>query len=93
MILSSLNVLNYHRVGKPKRELAACEVDVSVGRQQFAEILDVVSARSDVRLSFGDDNAFAVTEALPDIARRGLPAELLFAQGDSKSRSSSMGLV
>lgn len=68
-------VLNFHLIGKPKRELAAGEADVAVERGQFAEILDLVSGRSDVRLTFDDGNQSDVTTALPELKRRGLEAE------------------
>jgi peptidoglycan/xylan/chitin deacetylase (PgdA/CDA1 family) len=68
-------VLNFHRIGKPKRELAGGEEDVCVERQQFVEILDAIAGRSDVRLTFDDGNSSDVTEALPELVRRGLRAE------------------
>lgn len=74
-ILGSLMVLNFHRIGKPKREFDDGEADVCVEREQFVEILDVVSGRSDVHLTFDDGNSSDVTEALPELTRRGLQAE------------------
>jgi peptidoglycan/xylan/chitin deacetylase (PgdA/CDA1 family) len=68
-------VLNFHCVGKPKRRLDDGEDDVRIDRQQFAEILDAVSGRDDVRLTFDDGNSSDVTEALPELTRRGLRAE------------------
>jgi peptidoglycan/xylan/chitin deacetylase (PgdA/CDA1 family) len=73
--LGSMLVLNFHCIGKPKRELADGEGDVCVGRQQFVEILDAVSGRSEVRLTFDDGNLSDVTEALPELTRRGLRAQ------------------
>jgi peptidoglycan/xylan/chitin deacetylase (PgdA/CDA1 family) len=67
-------VLNFHCIGKPVRELADGEADVRVDRQQFIEILDAVSDRPDVRLTFDDGNRSDVTEALPELTRRGLKA-------------------
>ena len=74
-ILGSMIVLNFHLIGRPKRALADGEGDVSVDRQQFAEILDVVAGRDDVRLTFDDGNKSDVTEALPQLVRRGITAE------------------
>jgi peptidoglycan/xylan/chitin deacetylase (PgdA/CDA1 family) len=74
-ILGAMFVLNFHLIGKPKRKLADGEDDVCVDRLQFLEILDVVSGRSDVRLTFDDGNRSDVTDALPELMRRGLRAE------------------
>jgi peptidoglycan/xylan/chitin deacetylase (PgdA/CDA1 family) len=74
-ILGSLMVLNFHGIGKPKRALADGEEDVCVEREQFVEILDAVSGRDDVHLTFDDGNSSDVTEALPELTRRGLTAE------------------
>ena len=74
-ILGSMMVLNFHCIGKPRRELVDGEGDVCVDRQRFAEILDVVADHSEVRLTFDDGNRSDVTEALPELVRRGLSAE------------------
>jgi peptidoglycan/xylan/chitin deacetylase (PgdA/CDA1 family) len=68
-------VLNFHCIGKPRRQLADGEAKVCVERQQFIEILDAVSDRDDVCLTFDDGNRSDVTEALPELTRRGLRAE------------------
>jgi peptidoglycan/xylan/chitin deacetylase (PgdA/CDA1 family) len=68
-------VLNFHCIGKPVRELADGEADVCVDRQQFVEILDAVAGRGDVRLTFDDGNSSDVSEALPELTRRGLRAQ------------------
>lgn len=74
-ILGSMMVLNFHCIGKSARELVDGEGDVCVDRRQFVEILDVVSDRSEVRLTFDDGNRSDVTEALPELVSRGLQAE------------------
>jgi peptidoglycan/xylan/chitin deacetylase (PgdA/CDA1 family) len=74
-ILGSMMVLNFHCIGKPSRELVDGEGDVCVDRQRFAEILDVVSDHSEVRLTFDDGNRSDVTEVLPELMQRGLSAE------------------
>jgi peptidoglycan/xylan/chitin deacetylase (PgdA/CDA1 family) len=79
--LQSVIVLNFHCIGKPQREFDAGEQDVSVARQQFVEILDVISGRSDVHLTFDDGNRSDVTEALPELQRRGLVAEFFICPG------------
>jgi peptidoglycan/xylan/chitin deacetylase (PgdA/CDA1 family) len=74
-------VLNFHGVGKPARELAEGEADVWVDRAQFAEILDAIAGRSDVRLTFDDGNSSDLSEALPELARRGLRAQFFICPG------------
>ena len=74
-------VLNFHSIGRPKRGFAEGEGDVSVDRRQFAEILDVVRGRRDVRLTFDDGNRSDVSEALPELLRRGLRAEFFICPG------------
>jgi peptidoglycan/xylan/chitin deacetylase (PgdA/CDA1 family) len=74
-ILGSMFVLNFHAIGKPQRAFVDGEGDVCVDRGQFAEILDVVAGRREVRLTFDDGNRSDLTEALPELASRGLPAE------------------
>jgi peptidoglycan/xylan/chitin deacetylase (PgdA/CDA1 family) len=74
-VLGSMLVLNFHCIGRPRRELVDGEADVCVDRQRFAEILDVVSGHREVRLTFDDGNRSDVTEALPELLQRGLSAE------------------
>jgi len=74
-ILGSMIVLNFHCIGRPKREMAAGEADVALDREQFGAILDLVSGRADVHLTFDDGNQSDVTTALPELVRRGLRAE------------------
>jgi peptidoglycan/xylan/chitin deacetylase (PgdA/CDA1 family) len=74
-ILGSMIVLNFHCIGKPRRALDDGEGDVCVDRQQFIEILDAISGRSDVCLTFDDGNRSDVSEALPELVQRGLRAE------------------
>jgi peptidoglycan/xylan/chitin deacetylase (PgdA/CDA1 family) len=74
-MLGAMLVLNFHRIGKPKRELEDGEGDVCLERQQFVEILDAVSGRNDVLLTFDDGNSSDVSEALPELQRRGLEAQ------------------
>jgi peptidoglycan/xylan/chitin deacetylase (PgdA/CDA1 family) len=67
-------VLNFHCIGKPRRELDDGEDDVRLDPHQFLEILDAVSGRKDVCLTFDDGNSSDVSEALPELTRRGLHA-------------------
>jgi peptidoglycan/xylan/chitin deacetylase (PgdA/CDA1 family) len=68
-------VLNFHLIGTPNRQLADGEDEVRIDQQQFLDILDAVSGRDDVRLTFDDGNRSDVTEALPELVRHGLRAE------------------
>ena len=68
-------VLNFHGVGTPERSLTDGERDVWLERRQFVDILDVVSGRDDVRLTFDDGNSSDVSEALPELIGRGLRAQ------------------
>jgi len=72
---NSMFVLNFHCIGRPKRSLADGEDDVRVETGQFIEILDAISGRGDVRLTFDDGNSSDVGEALPELTRRGLRAQ------------------
>ena len=74
-------VLNFHGVGTLNRELADGEADVCIDRRQFAEILDAVVGREEVRLTFDDGNRSDVAEALPELLRRGLRAEFFICAG------------
>jgi peptidoglycan/xylan/chitin deacetylase (PgdA/CDA1 family) len=88
-LLSSMLVLNFHLIGRTKRALDAGEDEVAVSREQFVEILDVVSGRDDVRLTFDDGNTSDVEEALPELIRRGLRAEFFICP----SRFGTAGFV
>lgn len=76
-------VLNFHCIGRPKRKFVdgGGEGDVRVDPPQFGEILDVVRGRSDVRVTFDDGNRSDVSEALPELVRRGLRAEFFICAG------------
>ena len=68
-------VLNFHGIGIPRRKLRDGEEDICIDRRQFAEILDAVAGRDDLLLTFDDGNGSDVTEALPELTRRGLRAQ------------------
>jgi peptidoglycan/xylan/chitin deacetylase (PgdA/CDA1 family) len=74
-IRRSMFVLNFHGIGISHRKLHDGEADVCIDRNQFVEILDAVVGRDDVLLTFDDGNSSDVTEALPELARRGLRAQ------------------
>jgi peptidoglycan/xylan/chitin deacetylase (PgdA/CDA1 family) len=73
-ILGSMFVLNFHSIGRPRRDLGDGEDSVCLERERFVEILDAVAGRDDVRLTFDDGNSSDISEALPELERRGLHA-------------------
>ena len=74
-------VLNFHGIGAPRRELDEGERGVWLDRRRFAEILDAVRDRADVRLTFDDGNRSDVDEALPELASRGMHARFFVCAG------------
>ena len=74
-ILGTMVVLNFHCIGKPTRPLAHGEEGVCLDSAQFDEILDAVSGRPDVELTFDDGNSSDVSQALPGLVRYGLEAQ------------------
>ncbi len=80
-ISGTMIVLNFHCIARSKRESANGEGDVHVDPQQFAEILDVVRGRSNVRVTFDDGNRSDVSQALPELVRHGLRAEFFVCAG------------
>lgn len=73
--LGPVFVLNFHGIGISDRQLRDGEEDVCIDRRQFVEVLDAVSGRDDVLLTFDDGNRSDVTEALPELAQRNLRAQ------------------
>jgi peptidoglycan/xylan/chitin deacetylase (PgdA/CDA1 family) len=73
-ILGSMFVLNFHSIGRPRRDIGDGEDRVCLERERFLEILDAVAGRDDVRLTFDDGNSSDVSEVLPELERRGLRA-------------------
>ncbi|RPF26080.1 polysaccharide deacetylase family protein [Georgenia muralis] len=66
--------LCFHGIGSPNREREPGESSYWVDQETFSRVLDVVAARSDVRLSFDDGNASDLAVALPELVDRGLNA-------------------
>jgi peptidoglycan/xylan/chitin deacetylase (PgdA/CDA1 family) len=64
--------LTFHGIGDIDRPLDDGEGDVWIDRQLFGAVLDHVSGRADVRLTFDDGNASDVRHALPELERRKL---------------------
>ena len=73
--------LTFHGVGEPQRRLDPGEANVWVSRERFLSILDSVTDRADVRITFDDGNASDVTHALPALRERGLKATFFVVAG------------
>lgn len=71
----------FHGVGTPHRELEPGEDIYWVRRDTFLRVLDDVTGRDDVRLSFDDGNDSDATVALPALQERGLSATFFVVAG------------
>ena len=73
--------LCFHGIGTPERPLEPGEAQYWIDERTYLDILDVVSDRLDVRLSFDDGNASDVAIGLPGLLERGLNAEFYVLAG------------
>jgi peptidoglycan/xylan/chitin deacetylase (PgdA/CDA1 family) len=73
--------LTFHGVGEPERPLDPGEAEVWLETDRFESVLDSVSGRDDVRITFDDGNASDVVRALPALERRGLTATFFVVAG------------
>jgi peptidoglycan/xylan/chitin deacetylase (PgdA/CDA1 family) len=73
--------LCFHGVGAPGRSLEPGEADYWITERTFIDVLDLVTGREDVRLSFDDGNRSDVAIGLPALAERGLTAEFFVLAG------------
>ena len=73
--------LTVHGIGTPVRNLDPGEDDMWVTVEQFEEVLDAVSGRPDVCVTFDDGNASDVEIALPHLAKRDMTAQFFIAAG------------
>jgi peptidoglycan/xylan/chitin deacetylase (PgdA/CDA1 family) len=71
--MASVN-LCFHGIGTPQRQLEDGEDVYWITEQVFADVLDLLDGRPDVRLSFDDGNASDHAIALPALQSRGLTA-------------------
>lgn len=74
-------ILTFHGIGEPERCLEAGEEQVWLDSDRLASVLDSVTGRSDVRITFDDGNASDVVHALPALRRRGLTATFFVVAG------------
>jgi peptidoglycan/xylan/chitin deacetylase (PgdA/CDA1 family) len=70
--MASLHLLTFHGIGAPSRSLDPGEDRVWVSRDLFEDIVELVSRRSDVILTFDDGNLSDFETALPALERKGL---------------------
>jgi peptidoglycan/xylan/chitin deacetylase (PgdA/CDA1 family) len=73
--------LTFHGIGTPARPLEPGESDVWVSREQFNAVLDSITGRDDVRITFDDGNASDVEHALPALRERGLRGTFFVVAG------------
>ena len=73
--------ITVHGIGRADRELESGEDQTWVSVDQFERMLDAVTDRSDVRITFDDGNASDVKVALPRLMERGITAEFFLLAG------------
>ncbi|GAA1969436.1 polysaccharide deacetylase family protein [Nocardioides panacihumi] len=73
--------LCFHGIGTPERPLEPGEADYWITPRTYADVLDLVVGRDDVRLSFDDGNRSDVAIGLPGLLERGLSAEFFVLAG------------
>jgi peptidoglycan/xylan/chitin deacetylase (PgdA/CDA1 family) len=80
--MASRNInLTFHGVGPCERPLERGEDRVWLGADELESVLDAVSARDDVRITFDDGNASDVQHALPALLAHGLRATFFVVAG------------
>ncbi len=73
-------ILNFHGIGRPRRELEPGEAPFWIGVDVFRRVLDLVAERrappetADIRITLDDGNASDTEIAAPELAARGLRA-------------------
>lgn len=80
MQTSTIN-LTFHGIGAPARPLDAGEADVWVTARRFEAVLDAVSGRDDVRITFDDGNVSDLQLALPALRARRLTGTFFVVAG------------
>ncbi len=73
--------LTFHGIGPCERQLEPGEDRVWLGTEEFVSVLDTVTGRDDVCITFDDGNASDVDHALPALQERGLRATFFVVAG------------
>jgi peptidoglycan/xylan/chitin deacetylase (PgdA/CDA1 family) len=73
--------LTFHGIGEPRRPLEPGEANVWVSHNRFLSLLDAVTGRDDVGLSFDDGNVSDLDIALPALRERRLSATFFVVVG------------
>ena len=74
-------ILNFHGLGKPKRKVAPEDEHYWLEERVFADILDTVRGRKEVRITFDDSNESDYAIALPLLKARKLTARFFILAG------------
>lgn len=83
--------LCFHGIGTPARELEPGEDRYWITEELFLAVLDEVSDREDVRLSFDDGNASDALIGLPALVERGLAGTFFALAGRLDQQGSLSG--
>jgi len=80
--MSGTAILNFHGIGMPRRELEPDEAAWWISADRFRAILDLIpQAPQPVAITFDDGNASDLDIAAPELAARGLSAEVFALTG------------
>src|SRR2546430_16228330 len=79
--MSQKTILTFHGIGDPPRAVQESERSVWISKPQFEAVLDAISDREDVILTFDDGNASDAEIALPALARQGRTAIFFLVAG------------
>ena len=79
--MSQKTILTFHGIGDPPRPVQESERSVWISKPQFEAVLDAISDREDVILTFDDGNASDAEIALPALARQGRTAIFFLVAG------------
>jgi peptidoglycan/xylan/chitin deacetylase (PgdA/CDA1 family) len=71
---SQIIILNFHGIGQLTRPVTQGEDDCWISKTFFEEVLDYISGRNDVELTFDDSNESDYEVALPALKARNLTA-------------------
>lgn len=78
----------FHGIGRPQRELEPDEDRYWISEDMYARVLDEISGRSDVRLSFDDGNVSDIAVGLPGLLKRNMAATFFMLAGRLESPGS-----